>query len=310
MSTLKAALSYATERGWKVFPARFVGKTKKSWKSAKHSNGAKWGMSKDPAEIRDDFTKWPDAVGIPTGAVNGIFVIEVDTKKGHNVDGAASLKALEAKHGSLPETLQAMSPSGSRHRYYKHPGNSIKVWNSASELGHGLDVRGDGGMVVAPPSKRTDGRYRWLNKTGIAAPPAWLLDLVTKRAAKRPKAERAENKLDRACTELAAATEGNRHRLRGRQALHHSRRRERCGGAARARRFSDRAAQCGRCGRHCEQQTAGLVAPAQSRSPGGRRADRAWGAARRLDYVAADAAQTVKKLASGAGFCDFLRKWV
>jgi hypothetical protein len=56
-----AALDYATQRGWLTFPARFVldnqtGKwEKKSWKSAKSSNGRPWGMTKHPDEIRRDF---------------------------------------------------------------------------------------------------------------------------------------------------------------------------------------------------------------------------------------------------------------
>src|SRR5215475_8101955 len=102
-----AALDYATLRGWLIFPARFVldnetGKwEKKSWKSAKSSNGRPWGMTKDAAEIRRDFAK-PErsAVGIPTGATNGIFVVEGDTPAGHDVDGLASLKRLEAEHGA------------------------------------------------------------------------------------------------------------------------------------------------------------------------------------------------------------------
>src|SRR5262249_43705603 len=70
-------------------------------------------------------------------------------------------------------------------------------------LAPGVDVRGDGGMIVAPPSKRRDGQYRWLNKHTIAQPPKWLLELVSKPKAKRTK-------LDRACAELAASAKGNR----------------------------------------------------------------------------------------------------
>jgi hypothetical protein len=142
---LAAALAY----GLAVFPARPDKKC--SYKSAKYSNGARWGATSDPAEIRADFTRWSDArIGIPTGAINKLIVIETDTEAGHGVDGAASLAQLEAKHGALPNTLMACSPSDSIHRYFRHPGNGIKVRNSASELGAGIDVRGDGGMVIAP----------------------------------------------------------------------------------------------------------------------------------------------------------------
>jgi hypothetical protein len=173
---LKAALDYANHRGWHVFPV--PPNTKRSYKNEEFS-GSKWGMTKDAGEIKRDFAKWSNAgVGIPTGIVNGFFVIEADTKRGHGVDGIASLRQLEEQYGDLPETRMAISPSGSLHYYFRHPGDDIKIKNSSSELAQGVDVRGDGGMVIAPPTRRTDGQYRWLNNLEIADPPRWLLDLI------------------------------------------------------------------------------------------------------------------------------------
>jgi hypothetical protein len=81
---LESALAYAA-KGWKVFPA--PPGSKKSYKSEKHSGGRKWGMTSDADEIRADFTRWSNAgIGIPTGAVNGIVVIDADTIAGHGVD--------------------------------------------------------------------------------------------------------------------------------------------------------------------------------------------------------------------------------
>ena len=172
-----AALEYA-QRGWWVFPA--PPGQKKSYKSEEHS-GAKWGKTTDPEEIRRDFRKWPDAnVAIVTGAASGIFVLEADTIDGHGVDGLASIRALETEHGPLPETLMAVSPSGSVHRYFKHPSAGLKVWSRSGKIAPGVDVKGDGGMVIAPPSvKPGAGRYRWLNDLPIADPPAWLIERVT-----------------------------------------------------------------------------------------------------------------------------------
>src|SRR5262249_21014399 len=173
---LVAALDYAANRSWDVFPV--PPGEKKSYKSAKHSGGANWGKTRDPKQMRKDFTKWPDAnVGLPTGRDSGFWVVETDTPKGHNVDGEASLRALEEKHGPLPETLMAESPSGSRHRYYNQP-KEIAIKNSTSSIGPGIDVRGEGGMVIAPPSTRDDGAYRWLNDNPIADAPQWLIDLA------------------------------------------------------------------------------------------------------------------------------------
>ena len=129
------ALYYATCEGWSVFPA--PPGEKKSYKSAKYSGGRKWGQTTDANEIHRDFREWPNAnVGVVTGAVSGIFVVETDTKDGHDVDGIASLATLEAEHGSLPATLQAESPSGSIHYYFNHPGFDIK--NSASAIAPGV----------------------------------------------------------------------------------------------------------------------------------------------------------------------------
>jgi putative DNA primase/helicase len=179
-SILAAALAYAA-RDIAIFPAASA--VKKSCKCAKYSNGARWGATRDLDEVRRDFAHWSGArIGIPTGADNHLVVVEIDTIEGHGVDGAAALALLEAKHGALPNTLQAISPSGSVHRYFRHPGRDIKIKGSASELGPGIDVRGDGQMVIAPPSANPDGRrYRWLNRNPIAAMPAWLIELTREK---------------------------------------------------------------------------------------------------------------------------------
>jgi len=140
-------------------------------------------MSDDPEQLRKNFSnrRWRDkcGIGVPTGAVNEIFVIEADTVAGHGVDGLAALRKLERKHGKLLKTRTAVSPSGSVHRYYKHPGNGMKI--TSATLVHGVDIKGDGGMVVAPPSRRGDGVYRWRNSLPIAAAPAWLLEQVQEK---------------------------------------------------------------------------------------------------------------------------------
>jgi hypothetical protein len=180
-AVLAAARRYATEMDWRVFPAP-PGK-KKSYKS-KRSSGWRWGATKNLTELGRDFEKWPRAnVGIPTGIDNRIIVVECDTARGHarlaqrGIDGIAALKKLEEEHRPLPTTLMAESPSGSIHYYFKHPGGHIQ--GGASKIADGVDVMADGQMVIAPPSVRKDGTYRWANwGTKIADPPAWLIDLI------------------------------------------------------------------------------------------------------------------------------------
>jgi hypothetical protein len=173
---LPAALTYAA-RGWVVFPV--VRGQRKSHKSSRHSNGRRWGATKDPEEIRQDYARWPEAnVGIPTGKENTIWVLEIDTVEGHNVDGIASLRQLVAKHGALPQTLMARSPSGSLHHYFNWPADRV-ISNSASKIAPGIDVRGEGGMVLAPPSlKPFVGVYSWICNAEIVDAPDWLLALA------------------------------------------------------------------------------------------------------------------------------------
>jgi hypothetical protein len=173
---LLAALNYAA-KGWRVFPAPRG--TKKSHKSAKYSDGSNWGATNDPEQIKRDFARWPEAnVGIPTGAANAFWVLEADTKEGHSVDGIASLRALEDQYGKLPATLRAESPSGSVHLYFKWPAGII-IRNSASKVAPGIDVRGEGGMIIAPPSIKVGvGAYSWTSNVEPADAPDWLIELV------------------------------------------------------------------------------------------------------------------------------------
>lgn len=196
------ALAYAG-RGWHVFPAEFNGPSKKSRKAAEFSNGRPWGATTDAAEIMRDFRRWPDAIGIVTGPKSKIFVIDADTPEGHDVDGIASLRKLEAEHGTLPETLMGIRPSGSPHRYFNYP-HGVTIRNSTSKIGPGIDVLGDGGMVIAPPSLRPGkGTYRWLNAAPVADAPAWLIELATAGDDDAPHVANGEPEADPAL--LAAA---------------------------------------------------------------------------------------------------------
>lgn len=174
---LQAAQEYAA-LGWQVFPA--PPGEKKSHKSAEHSGGRKWGATKDPAEIARDWQRWPQAnVGIVCGPESGLLVIEADTEVGHGIDGIGNLATLIDQNGPLPGTIEALSPSGSRHLYFRWP-DGWDIRNSAGLVAAGVDVRGDGGMVVGVPSIKPGHAkpYRWKNPPGmfdLADCPEWLL---------------------------------------------------------------------------------------------------------------------------------------
>ena len=134
---LAAALDYAAA-GLPVLP--LDGKIPRN-------RGGLTNASTDPAVIAEWWRRWPSAnVGIRTGAECGLVVLDVDTPKG----GAGTLAELERKHGKLPATARVLTGGGGEHIYFRHPGRELR--NSAGRLGAGLDTRGDGGYVVAPPS--------------------------------------------------------------------------------------------------------------------------------------------------------------
>ena len=192
MTPLEAALSYVA-RGWEVFPV--PPNSKKSYKSREYS-GDKWGKTRDAATVKEDWQRWPQAgIGLPTGHVSGFWVVEADTPQGHNVDGIAAMAALEAEHGALPPTLQAISPSGSIHWYFGWPASfTDEIRNSTSTVAPGLDVRGQGGMVVAPPTVRRGRAYAWLNDNAIVDAPRWLVDAAV--AASSRQRQRRDNSGD------------------------------------------------------------------------------------------------------------------
>jgi hypothetical protein len=181
---LPAVQHYNAVFDWYLFPARMEGGKKYSYLSKKHApEHLNWGMTANPELLKKNFSNplWRNkcGIGLPTGVVNQLFVVEFDTIEGHGVDGAASLQRMEDEYGELPLTLMARSPSGSVHRFYNHPGTIFKIKSTDSVAGYaGVDVKGDGGMVVIPPSRRKDGEYEWLNDEEIANAPEWLLNLV------------------------------------------------------------------------------------------------------------------------------------
>ncbi len=227
---LAAARSYAS-RGWRVIPLH--GPTKGGGctcgkadcgpvgKHPRTKNGLKDASASEAVLNVWWGQQWARAnVGIVTGGRSGLVVLDIDTRHG----GAESLSVLQERYGALPETLRVATGGGGEHWYYQHPGGDVLLRNVAGldDLS-GLDIRGDGGYVVAPPSWHKSGaKYEWVDEATPVAPlPDWLLELLQKPRAdydvRGPRlapdhAEWAANDtgqywLDKA---LAQAYEGNR----------------------------------------------------------------------------------------------------
>ena len=100
----------------------------------------------------------------------------------------ASLKKLQAEHGCLPKTVTVKTGKG-RHRYFRC--GDARIRNSAGRLGKGIDVRGDGGYVVAAGSVHVSGAdYRFVDGRGldeieVARAPRWLLGLVQPKSSRK-----------------------------------------------------------------------------------------------------------------------------
>jgi hypothetical protein len=130
------------------------------------------------------FRGTPYNLGIRTGAASGIIVIDVDPRHG----GDHTLAELERRHGVLPPTWRFITGSGGWHSLFKHPGGTVP--NSAGKIGIGIDVRGDGGYIAAPPSLHISGRQYAIcvdhhpDDVPLAAMPAWLIARVSTPAAR------------------------------------------------------------------------------------------------------------------------------
>jgi hypothetical protein len=174
-----AALRYALQDGWRVFPLEPGGKRP----LAKLAPHGVLDATTDPAKIVAWWEHEPNAnVGIATGS--GLIVLDVDGQ-----DGEHALAELEAIDGKLPATLEARTGKG-RHLYLAADGLDIR--NSASKVGRHLDVRGEGGYVVAPPSLHENGSryaFRDAGKPASRLPQRWA-DRIT--APPRPAADPGE----------------------------------------------------------------------------------------------------------------------
>lgn len=152
---LSAALKYASW-GWPVLPL-------KRDKSPYTPNGRDDAKT-DPYAIRHWWDIWPDAgVGIATGSESGFIVIDLDVDEEKGKDGPEELRAWERETGlKLPDTVEAVSGRGGRHLYYKYDFAKYGDQGNREKILPGIDVRGRGGYIVAPPTIHPNGReYFW-----------------------------------------------------------------------------------------------------------------------------------------------------
>jgi hypothetical protein len=199
VNNLEAALHYAAQ-GIAVLPLHHINETgacscgkTSGCKPGKHPqarlvrNGLN-DASADIEVIRHWFSGTQHNVGLRTGTENGLFVLDRDDRDG----GEKGLAELESRFGTLPSTITQRT-GGGRHYFFRYPeGRSVR--NSVKKLGPGLDIRGDGGYVVAAPSNHFSGNdYAWEDDAlpdfgKLADAPTWLLDLIEGKSNATPVA--------------------------------------------------------------------------------------------------------------------------
>jgi hypothetical protein len=185
MNMLHYALDYAS-RGLPVFPVypvisfrgRFACKClyglrcETPGKHPRTRHGLK-DATTDPTRIREFWACGPDS-NLGIACSTECCVLDVDPRHG----GDVALAALESEHGPLPVTWTVRTGGGGTHYFFLPP---QEIRNSAGKVGNGIDIRGAGGYVVAPPSQHVSGSfYEWKpshapGEVPLAIMPAWLV---------------------------------------------------------------------------------------------------------------------------------------
>lgn len=165
----QAAIEYAS-KGFPIFPC--VRKTKQPY--------TKQGFKEATSDISRIEAWWDEhpgaSIGMPTGKVSGKWVLDIDEP-----GGSESLAVLEKEYGALPDTRVQITGGGGCQYFWKWDFHR-NIRNSAGKIGKKLDVRGEGGYVILPPSGHPSGGwYGWANAHQVIDAPDWLLDLVETR---------------------------------------------------------------------------------------------------------------------------------
>lgn len=162
---MKAALDYG-RLGWSVIPIECCGKQPLvHWQVYRY-------RQPDTTEVSRWFRRWPDAnIAIVTGVGSGLVVLDLDLCH----DSDAALRDLMGINGPITRTVKVRTGGGGSHLYFNHPGNILL---NRIGLAPGVDLHGDGGYVVAPPSVHASGKpYQWERSPeicGLAPLPEWL----------------------------------------------------------------------------------------------------------------------------------------
>lgn len=183
MPTLSEEVRRAASRGWRLFPIKARDKKPpliKGWRdlaTSKLDQLEAWA-------VEFPGCNW----GLATGPGSGVFILDVDGEP-----GLASLNALHRQGKKIPDTLLTVNTAQGNHLYFRWPERLI-VPNSVERIAPGLDIRGDGGYVVIPPSIHPNSeQYVCVDPDEpIADAPEWLLEMIARNEQPAVRPRRAE----------------------------------------------------------------------------------------------------------------------
>ncbi|WP_281810202.1 bifunctional DNA primase/polymerase, partial [Xanthobacter flavus] len=172
MTPLDHALDYA-RRGWRVFPCNptprrgfskvpLIGCDKDDTGKDIKDTGWKLKATTDEAQIREWWARWPGAlIGVPMGRESGVWAIDPDgVKEEGDPDGMAAWESIASQHQPI-RTHTHLTPNGGRHILFRWRDDRPMTNTERGFRAHGargINVRGEGGYVIAPGSRLSDGR--------------------------------------------------------------------------------------------------------------------------------------------------------
>jgi hypothetical protein len=180
---LDAALAYAAH-GYPVFPLskRTKGPIPKADRDVHGKKIPRTGGFYKATTDLDIIYKWwrrnEHLIGMPMGAASNVFAIDIDTAEDH-ADGMAEWDKITAEHGAI-DTREHLTATGGRHLILKYD-DAQPIGCSRGSLPDGIDVKGRGGYIVMPPSRRKDREYRVGHDMDPIDPPHWLIEMIGTR---------------------------------------------------------------------------------------------------------------------------------
>jgi hypothetical protein len=167
--TLEAANKLAAKKGIPVFPCKLD-------KSPFTPHGFK-DATTDPKEISQMWERYRfvPCIGVPTGEASDLLVIDADVDDGKQ--GEESLAHLEETYESLSTRRKVRTGGGGIQYYFRYSQGYGRIGN-LTDLLPGIDVRGEGGYIIFPPSVSHKGPYTWEEKGKRGYAPEWLIDLI------------------------------------------------------------------------------------------------------------------------------------